>query len=101
MDTTPSRGYSNYNKIENGNREPSDTELQQLTKLFNMSVEDILNFDGKTPTEVTFEDNAGFEQVSLINQLDDEDKQTVFKIIDTMLTKKKFNFFLNNNIAAL
>jgi hypothetical protein len=29
------------------------------------------------------------------------DKQTVFKIIDTMLTKKKFKDFFNKNISAL
>jgi hypothetical protein len=34
-------------------------------------------------------------------QLDDEDKQTVMKIINTMLTKSKFKDFFNKNIAAL
>jgi hypothetical protein len=39
--------------------------------------------------------------VALINQLDEDDKSTVFKIIDTMLTKKKFKDFFQKNIAAL
>ena len=39
-------GHTNFNKMENGNREPSVTELQQLAKLFNMSVDNILNFEG-------------------------------------------------------
>ena len=34
-------------------------------------------------------------------QLDEEDKSTVFKIIDTMLTKNKFKDFFNKNVAAL
>lgn len=94
-------GHTNYNKMENDNREPSVNELQQLSKLFNMSADDILNFEGTIPTEVKVEDKAGFEQVSLINQLDEDDKQTVFKIIDTMLTKKKFKDFFNKNVAVL
>ena len=39
--------------------------------------------------------------VKLINQLDDEDKSTILKIIDTMLTKKKFKDFFNKNVATL
>jgi len=32
--------------------------------------------------------------------LDDEDKHVIFKMIGTMLTKKKFKDFFNKNIAA-
>jgi transcriptional regulator with XRE-family HTH domain len=94
-------GHTNYNKMENDNREPSVNELQLLAKLFNMSVDEMLNFEGTLPTDVTVENKSGFEQVNLINQLDEDDKQTVFKIIDTMLTKKKFKDFFNKNVAAL
>jgi transcriptional regulator with XRE-family HTH domain len=95
-------GHTNYNKIENDNREPSVTELQQLAKRFDISVDDILNYEGEAiPKNVTMENKAGFEQINLINQLDDDHNVTVFKIIDTMLTKKKFKDFLNKNIAAL
>jgi|GEM_PF-2404457 len=87
---------------KNDNRKPSVTELQQLAKLFDMSVDDILNYEGEAiPKDVTMENKAGFEQINLINQLDEDDKVTVFKTIDTMLTKKKFKDFFNKNIAAL
>ncbi|CAD7801685.1 hypothetical protein CHRY9390_00813 [Chryseobacterium aquaeductus] len=39
--------------------------------------------------------------MELIQQLDEEDKSTVFKIIDKMLTTKKFKDFFNKNVAAL
>jgi transcriptional regulator with XRE-family HTH domain len=95
-------GHTNYNKMKKDNREPSVTELQQLAELFDMSVDDILNYEGEAiPKEVTLENKAWFEQINLINQLDEDDKVTVFKIIDTMLTKKKFKDFFNKNIAAL
>ncbi len=37
----------------------------------------------------------------LIQELDEDDKQTVFKIIDKMLTTKKFKDFFNKNVATL
>ncbi|MBB4044920.1 hypothetical protein GGR06_002722 [Bacteroides reticulotermitis] len=39
--------------------------------------------------------------MKMIQQLDDEDKQTIFKLIDKMLTNKKFKDFFSKNIAAL
>ena len=94
-------GYTNYNKMENGNREPSVKELQLLAKLFSMTTDQILNFEGQVPQEVFIEDKKDFEKINLINQLEEEDKQTVFKIIDTMLTKQKFKDFFNKNVATL
>lgn len=94
-------GYTNYNKMENGNREPSVAELQKLAKLFNMSVDQILNSDADIPNEITLEDKSSIEQLNLIKQLDEDDRSVVFKIIDTMLTKKKFKDFFQKNVAAL
>ena len=53
------------------------------------------------PTEVVIEDKSTAEQMQLIQQLDEEDKSTVFKIIDKMLTTKKFKDFFNKNVAML
>lgn len=39
--------------------------------------------------------------MQLLQQLDEEDKQTIFKLIDKMLTNKKFKDFFNKNISAL
>ena len=48
---------------------------------------------------MTVEDKPKSEQLDLINQLDEDDKSTVFKIIDTMLTKKKFKTFFQENVG--
>jgi len=67
-----------------------------------MSIYDIINYDENiTPKEVVLEDKSENEQFKLINQLDEEDKSTILKIIDTMLTKKKFKDFFNKNVASL
>jgi len=94
-------GYTNYNKMENGVREPSVTELRELASLFGLTVDQILNYNDQIPSEVKIEEKRDFEKLDLINQLEEDDKQTVFKIIDMMLTKKKFKDFFQKNIAAL
>jgi len=93
---------SSYSKVEKDMREVKVSELKTLSNLFNMSVDDIINYDENiTPKEIILEDKSENEQIKLINQLDEEDKSTILKIIDTMLTKKKFKDFFNKNVASL
>ena len=92
---------SAYSKIEKGQRNITVVELQKMAALFNISMDDIVNFEGKIPQEVTLEDKTTVEQINLIQQLDDEDRKTVFSIIDKMLTNKKFKDFFQKNVAAL
>jgi len=66
-----------------------------------MTTDQIINFDGKIPKEVILEDKTTMEQTKLIQQLDDEDKQTILKLIDKMLTNRKFKDFFQKNVAAL
>jgi len=89
---------SAYSKIEKGTRSLSIEELQKMAKLFHMTTDKILNYDGKIPKEVIIEDKTAIEQMSLISQLDEEDKQTIYSIIDKMLTNKKFKNFFQENI---
>lgn len=93
-------GNSNYNKLENGKRDLSVDELQKIAILFSMTTDQILNYENIVPEEITISNKPDFEKLNLINQLDDDDKATVFKIVDTMLTKKKLKDFFNKKITA-
>ena len=92
---------SAYSKIEKGLRALTVDELQKMAHLFNMTTDLIINYDGKIPKEVVIEDKTAVEQMNLIQQLEEEDKQTIFKLIDKMLTNKKFKDFFQKNVAAL
>jgi len=72
-----------------------------MAQLFNMSTDQIINYDGKIPKEVVIEDKTTIEQMRLIEQLDEDDKQTIFRFIEKMLTSKKFREFFQKNVAAL
>jgi len=47
------------------------------------------------------EDKTLIEQVKMIQELESEEKNIVFKMVDTFLTKKKFKDFFQKNVAAL
>ena len=92
---------SAYSKLEKGTRALAVEELQKMAQLFNMTTDQVLNYDGKIPQEVNIEDKTAVEQMRLIQQLEEEDKQTIFRLIDKMLTNKKFKDFFSKNVAAL
>lgn len=92
---------SNYSKVEKGERDLSLESVNKIAKYFGMTIDQLVNFDGNMPDEVTIKDKSLMEQVKLIAQLEDEEKSMVFKMIDTFLTKKKFKDFFQKNIAAL
>ena len=94
-------GISHYSKIENGQREASVELLDKLAKFYGISIDQIVHMGKSVPKEVTLEDKTTNEQMRLISELDEKDKSVVFGMIETMLTKKKFKDFFNNNIAAL
>jgi len=57
--------------------------------------------NGKVPEEITIVDKSTNERLKLIAQLEEEDKNAIFRIIDGMLTKSKFKDFFNKNVAML
>lgn len=92
---------SNYSKIESGQRDISVEALDKIANFFGMTVDEIIHFeDAKTPTSVKVEDKTANEKVQLISQLDEEDKHAVYRIIDGMLTKNKFQTFFEQNLQT-
>ena len=92
---------SNYSRVEAGERDLSIDSINIIARFFTMTIDQLVNFDGAMPEEVTIEDKSLLEQVKLIQELEPDEKSMVFKMIDTFLTKKKFKDFFQKNIAAL
>mgnify|MGYP005840064327 CR=1 FL=1 len=92
---------STYSKIEKNLRDITVIELNKIAQLFNMTVDQIINLEDDIPQEITLEDKTEDERLKLIDKLDEEDKSTIFKIIDKMLTNKKFKDFFDKNVASL
>jgi transcriptional regulator with XRE-family HTH domain len=89
---------AHYNKLEKGLIEPSIDILDKLASFYNVAIDEIIHYSNATPKAVTIEDKTASEQVKLIAQLNEKDKSTVMNIIDTMLTKQKFQNFSEQNL---
>lgn len=92
---------SNYSRVETGDRDLSIDAISKIAKYFNMTIDQLVNFEGDIPQEVTIEDKTLVEQVKLIQELEPEEKNMVFKMVDTFLTQKKFKDFFQKNVASL
>jgi hypothetical protein len=59
-----------------------------------------MHYKKGVPKAGYIEDKTTAEQSRLLAQLNDKDKSVVISIIDTMLTKQKFQEFFQQNIAT-
>jgi len=94
-------GTTNYNRIENGQREASIEVLDKLAKFYDITIDEIVNFEDKKlpPKEVVVQDKAILEQVELIQELEPDEKTMIFKMIDTFINQKKFKDFVKQNVS--
>ena len=81
---------SNYLRVETSDRDLSIAAISKITKYSNMTIDQLVNFEGDIPQEVTIDDKALVEKVKLIQELEPEEKSMIFKLADTLLTQKKF-----------
>jgi hypothetical protein len=89
--------------MENNQQEIPVDCLIQIAKNFGITVDEVIFYDQKTgvPAEVSASDKATLEQLQLINELDQEEKNILLKLIETFVSKKRFKDYLQKNIAAL
>ena len=95
-------GYSNYNKLEKGDRGISLEELVKIAKFYNLSIDEVVFLDSGKEIEVQIEQKTKNEQWELLEELHSEDRAIIYKLVNTMLTKKRMKDLLDgNNIKTL
>lgn len=82
--------------MENGHLLPSIDIVQRLMKVFAISADHLLNDDENSVVELQNQELN--EQLMLINQLDEDEKNALIKIINSMLTKKRMKDLLEGKI---
>ena len=98
---------SAYSKTEKGLRNCTVDELRAIARLFGMTMDEIVEYDGaeaggapKPPAPTPLADASASEQLRLIGQLDEDDRRAVERIVDKMLASKRFREFFEENVAA-
>lgn len=76
------------NRWENGDRNPSLKTLKSISTVFNVSL-DILAFDKKEIEKLKIKDKNLLSKIKDLEKLSDDEKETVFKVIDSLLANKE------------
>ncbi|MGM0582969.1 MAG: helix-turn-helix domain-containing protein [Bacteroidota bacterium] len=87
---------THLSKMENGHLTPSVDIVQRLMKVFAVSADQLLNDDENSVVDI--QNHELNEQLALINQLDEDEKTALVKIINSMLTKKRMKDLLDGKI---
>jgi transcriptional regulator with XRE-family HTH domain len=93
---------NHLSRLERGVGLPSTEILKRLGQTLEATVDYLLSDDDtEAPAaEVHIENKALAERIKLIEELDSEDQEAVFRVIDSMLTKKKMRRFLESELAV-
>jgi transcriptional regulator with XRE-family HTH domain len=81
---------SNYSKIEKGQRDISVAAVVKIANHFEITVDELLNLNNKLPDNST-------KALPNLNDLSDEDKSTVYRLIDLLSSEKKFKELLDKD----
>ena len=81
-------GAAMYSRIETGKTEPSLSTLEKIAKALGVKLSDFFDTDDKL-ADVNSYDGSLMEKVKAIEALSDEEKKTVFSIVDAFVGKKK------------
>ena len=88
---------THLSKMENGHLLPSIDIVQRLMRVFAVSADRLLNDDDNGAVNIQSREKN--EQLMMMNQLDDDEKEALIKIINSMLTKKRMKDLLEGKIT--
>ena len=89
---------SQYSKIENGKTDPYFSTIEKIAKALGIKVSDLLMAEDLFK-DVNSLDKTLVEKVQLIELLDDNEKKSIFSIVDGLVSKKKMKDSLTKALA--
>lgn len=83
-----------YSRIESGKVEPTLSSLEKIAEALGVKVADL--FSEEKTTDVNSYDSNLVERLRLIDELDEQERKSIFSIIDMAISKKRLKDYLNN-----
>lgn len=77
-----------YSRIENGKTDPSVTTLERISKALGVSLSDLFASTDELK-EINSYDKSIMEKVALMETLNDEEKHTIYVMLDAFIGKRK------------
>ena len=95
---TVNMDQSQYSKIEKGKTDPSSSTLEKIAKALGLTLSELFASDDIFKDENSY-DKSLMEKLRLMDMLDDEEKKSIFNIVDGLIAKKKLRDNLQNLLA--
>ena len=84
-----------YSRIENGKTDPSFSTLERIAKALGLSVSELFATADEFK-EVNSHDKSIMEKVSLVESLNEDEKNTLYSMLDAFVGKRKLKNALSN-----
>ena len=88
---------SQYSKLEKDKTDPSVSTLTKVAKALGVQLSEL--FASDLLKDVNSYDKSVMEKISLIDSLDEDEKKSLFKIIDGLSSKKKMKDSLSKVLS--
>jgi len=89
---------THVNRIETGKSMPGLDFLIKISRVFHVTLDDLIRDDADVLAETHFADKDLAERLRLLDQLDDDERQAIVKIIDAVLTKQRMRQVLEDQV---
>lgn len=84
-----------YSRIENGKTDPSVTTLDRIAKALGVSLSDLFASTEELK-DINSHDKSIMEKVALVESLSEEERNTIYTMLDAFIGKKKLKDALSN-----
>lgn len=78
-----------FSRIENSKTDPSFSTIEKIAKAMGCSIAELFA-SAEEIKDINSHDKSLMEKLTLIETLSDEEKQTLFNILDAFVSKKKY-----------
>lgn len=90
----------NHNGMAKGDLKSSIEVLGNIYTLFDMAMDQTINYGEGISQEMTIKKQYVSEKMKLIELMEDADYQAIIRMIDSKVTKSRFQGFFTKNVAA-
>ncbi|MGD1843394.1 MAG: helix-turn-helix domain-containing protein [Thermonemataceae bacterium] len=93
-------GAAQYSRIENGKTEPSISTLERIARALGVKLSQLFATE-EDSEDINSQDATIMEKVKLIESLPEQEKQTIFNMLDAFVGKQKLKDTLKNVLNDL
>ena len=88
-----------YSRVETNKSKPTLTTIEKIAEALEVEVVDLFTNDGKSFDINSYEKNL-VDRIRMIEELEEEQKKSIYSIIDIAIANKKYKDFFREQVTA-